>query len=128
MAAMTLLSFISYRLTSEISFEYRCTAVQVKSYLKNTSVIKVVTIKITDNFCYKRKPLHASTKSTLFAVSKDKWNTKEYTVSPCRMHCTHCGMPKSTSRTEAMSNSEKSSLYPYNYASRKFHYKAFELI
>ena len=28
-------------------------------------------------------------------------------VSPSRMHCTYCGMPKGTSQEEATSNSEK---------------------
>ena len=32
-----------------------------------------------DNFHYERKPSCATTKSTLFAVSKDEWNTKEDT-------------------------------------------------
>jgi len=33
-------------------------------------------VKITNNFCYEWKP---TTKLTLFAVSKDKWDTKEGT-------------------------------------------------
>ena len=32
-----------------------------------------------DNFCYEGKPLHATAKLTLFAVSKDEWDTKEDT-------------------------------------------------
>jgi len=39
------------------------------------------------------KPSHATTKSTLFAVSKDECNTKEDT-----------GMPKGTSEAEATSS------------------------
>jgi len=50
-----------------------------------------------------RKPSRTITKSTLFTVSKDEWNTKEGTG---RMH-TYRGMPKDTSRAEAMSNNEK---------------------
>ena len=32
-----------------------------------------------DDFRYEGKPSHATTKSTLFAVSKDEWDTKEDT-------------------------------------------------
>jgi len=40
--------------------------------MKRISAIKVATMKITNDFCYERKPSHATTKSTLFAVSKDE--------------------------------------------------------
>jgi len=41
------------------------------------SIIKIATMKITDDFCYK---CHVpTTKSTLFTVSKDEWDTKEGT-------------------------------------------------
>ena len=33
----------------------------------------------TDDFCYEGKPSRATTKSTLFTVSKDEWDTKEDT-------------------------------------------------
>ena len=36
-------------------------------------------MKNTDNFRYKGKPSRATAKSTLFAVSKDDWHTKENT-------------------------------------------------
>ena len=36
-------------------------------------------MKNTDDFCFEGKPSHATAKSTLFAVSKDEWDTKEYT-------------------------------------------------
>ena len=36
-------------------------------------------MKNTDNFRYEWKPSHATTKLTLFAVSKDEWDTKEDT-------------------------------------------------
>jgi len=39
-----------------------------------------------------------TTKSTLFAVRKDEWDTKEGTVSPWRMHCLYSGMAKGTSQ------------------------------
>ena len=41
--------------------------------------LKVATMKNTDDFCYKGNPSHATTKSALFAVSKDEWDTKEDT-------------------------------------------------
>ena len=36
-------------------------------------------MKNTDDFHYEGKLSHATAKSTLFAVSKDEWNTKEDT-------------------------------------------------
>ena len=36
-------------------------------------------MKKTDDFYYKEKPSNATAKSTLFAVSKDEWDTKEDT-------------------------------------------------
>ena len=36
-------------------------------------------MKNTDNFRYEGKPSRATTISTLFAVSKDEWDTKEDT-------------------------------------------------
>ena len=52
-----------------------------------------------------RKPSYATTKLTLFTVSKD---TRRTLVSPRRMHWASCSMPKGTSRAEVTSNSEKS--------------------
>ena len=80
----------SYRLKSEVSITLRCrlcstryTAVWIKSCLKSTSAIKIATMTNTDDFrnqvCYKGKPSRVITKSTLFAVSKDEWDTKEDT-------------------------------------------------
>ena len=43
------------------------------------SAIKTATMKNTDDFCYEGKPSRAIVKSTLFAVSKDEWDTKEDT-------------------------------------------------
>ena len=80
----THLSYINYHLKSEISttlhcrlFSTRYTAVQIKNCLKSTSAIKIATMTKTDDFRYEGKPSHAITKSTLFAVSKDEWDTKE---------------------------------------------------
>ena len=76
--------------------------------LKSTSTIKVATMKNMDDFRYEGKPSHTTAKSTLFAVSKDEWDTNEENgKSMKRMHCTYCGMPKGTSRVEVTLNSEK---------------------
>ena len=79
-------SYINYCLKSEVSitlcFELcstHYTAVRIKNCSKSTSATKVATMKNTDDFHYKGKPSHATTKSTLFAVSKDEWDTKEDT-------------------------------------------------
>ena len=44
--------------------------------LKSTSVIKVATMKNTDNFCYAKEAIACNHQ---FTVSKDEWNTKEGT-------------------------------------------------
>jgi len=62
-------------------------------------------MKNTDIF--RRKPLCATTKSTLFTVSKDEWNTKEDTGKSLKNALAYCCMPKGTSRAEAMSSSER---------------------
>ena len=73
-------------LKSEVSITLRCrlcstryTAVRIKNCLKSTSAIKIATMKKTDDFRYEGKPSCATAKSTLFAVSKDEWYTKEDT-------------------------------------------------
>ena len=43
------------------------------------SAIKIATITNMDDFRYEGKPSRAIAKSTLFAVSKDEWDTKEDT-------------------------------------------------
>ena len=76
----------NYHLKNKASITLRCrlcstryTAVQIKNYSKSISAIKVVTMKNTDDFHYEGKPSCAAAKSTLFAVSKDEWDTKEDT-------------------------------------------------
>ena len=79
--------YINYHLKSEVSITLRCqlcstwyTAVRIKNCLKSTSAIKIATMTNTDNFRYREgKPSCAIAKSTLFAVSKDEWDTKEDT-------------------------------------------------
>ena len=82
----TPISYINYRLKSELSITLRCqlcstryTAVRIKNCLKSTSAIKIATMKNTNDFRYERKPSRATTKSTPFAVSKDEWDAKEDT-------------------------------------------------
>ena len=80
-------SYINYHLKSEVSITLRCRlcstcyiAVRIKNCLKSTSAIKIVTMTNTDDFRYEGKPSCAIiTKSTLFTVSKDEWDTKEDT-------------------------------------------------
>ena len=94
--------FISMR--SEVSIHYASfqlcsscyTAVQINS-LKSNSVIKV-TLKKWGWF-----PLH---KGSLLSAKMDR-TQRRMLVSPWRMHCMFCSMPKCTSQAEAMSNREK---------------------
>jgi len=58
------------------------TAIQINNCLKSTSVIKVATMKNTDNLLgtisvTQMKPSRVTTKLMQFTVSKDEWNTKE---------------------------------------------------
>jgi len=48
-----------------------------------------------------------TTKSTLFVVSNDEWDTKEGTGMSKKKHCTYRGKTKGTSWAEAMLNSKK---------------------
>jgi len=59
-------------------------------------------MKNMDNFCYEKKPLHATTKLTSLAVSINGTQRKPL----ARMHCVYCGVPNGTSWAEATSNSE----------------------
>ena len=76
----------SYQLSSknEVPITLHCqlcstcyTAVQIKNSSKSTSTVKVATMKNMDDFCYEGEPSCATAKLTLFAVSKDEWDTKE---------------------------------------------------
>ena len=79
-------SYINNCLKSEVFITLRCrlcstryTAVQTKNCLKSTSAVKIATVTNTDDFRYEGKPSRAIAKLTLFAVSKDEWDTKEDT-------------------------------------------------
>ena len=55
------------------------TAVRIKNHSKSTSANKIATVNNMDDFHYEGIPSHATTKLTLFAVSKDELDTKEDT-------------------------------------------------
>jgi len=78
------------------------TAVQIK---KSTSVIKVDTMKSTDDFSLCKGSHHVQPRLSL--STKMNGTQRRTLVSPRRTHCMHCGMPKGTSLAEATSNSEK---------------------
>ena len=58
-------------------------------------------------FRYKGKPSRATTKPTLFAVSKDEWDTKEDTGKSMKNALYVLWYAKSTSRAESTSKIEK---------------------
>ena len=79
-------SYINYCLTSEVSI--RCVVgyvqpvtqqYEIRNCSKSISVIKTGTMKNTDNFGYEGKPSHVIVQSTLFAASKNEWDTKKDT-------------------------------------------------
>ena len=79
-------SYINYHLKSEVSLRFVVSYVQpITQQYKSRTVRKALlqsktaTMKNTDDFHYKGKPSHATAKSTLFAVSKDEWDTKKDT-------------------------------------------------
>ena len=114
------------------------TAVRIKSHSKSTSTNKIATMKNTGNFRYEGKSSRATTKSTLLAVSKDEWDTKEDTGKSIKNTFYVLQHAKGTSRAKATSNSEKikpvalaiielhlsegiSQSVTYSAVSRKFH-------
>ena len=122
-------SYINYYLKSEVSITLRCqlcstryTAVWIKNYSKSTAAIKVPNVKNTDNFRYEGKPSRATANHHFSLSAKMNGTQRRTLVSPWRMHCMYCGMPKGTSRTEATSNSEK--IKPVALAVIKLHLSA----
>ena len=61
----------------------------------------------TDDFRYEGKPSRATTKSTLFVVSKDEWDTKEDTGKFMKNALYVLWYAKDSCQAEVMSNSEK---------------------
>ena len=80
-------SYINFCLKSEASVTLCCQLCSNKNFWlhsstnknfwKSTSAIKVATMKNTDDFCYEGKQSRATTKSALFTLNKDEWDTKE---------------------------------------------------
>jgi len=80
-------------------------AVQINSCSKNSFVIQVTTMKNRDDFVVKGRAITCHHQFDTFTISKDNLPL----VSPLKMHCVYCCMPKGTSWAEATSNSKKSS-------------------
>ena len=81
---------------------------RIKNCSKSTSAIKIATMKNTDNFRYAKGSHHVLPPNRHLSLSAKMNGTQRRTlVSPRRMHCMYCGMPKGTSRAEVTSNSEK---------------------
>jgi len=66
-----------------------------------------------NNLDFERKPLCKTTKSALFTVSKDEWDTKGKSMKNVLYILQY--MSKGTSRTKATPNNEKSSPLPKLY-------------
>ena len=81
------------------------TAVRIKKCLKSTSVLKVATMKNTDDFSLRKGSHHVQHQINAFHCQSG--TQRRTLVSPWRVRCTYSGTPKGTSRAEATSNSEK---------------------
>jgi len=75
------LSYINYRLKRRQFIDGYVqpvyTALPINNYLKRTSAIKVATMKITLNFCYKWKLPCAYQQIHTFHGEQDEWDTKK---------------------------------------------------
>ena len=95
---------------SEVSITIHIDYVQpVTQQYESITVQKapIATMKNTDDFHYKGKPSCATAKSTLYAVSKDEWDTKEDTGKSMKNALYVLRYAKGTCRSEAKSNSDK---------------------
>ena len=93
----------------------RYTVIQIKNCSESTSVIKVATKKNTDDFRYAMETITWRYNHQIDTFCcQQKWieHKRGTLVSPWRMHCMYCSIPKGTLWAEVMLNSEKSSLYP----------------
>ena len=84
---------------SKVKYHCQLCSTQYESRTVRKAPLQSKHCENTDNFCYERKPPHATTKLTLFTLSKDEWDTKEGTGKSC-------GMPKGTYWTKVMWNSK----------------------
>ena len=110
-------SYINYCLKRLNIIMVRCqlcstcyTALWIKNSSKSTSVI---TMKILDNFCYKKEAIMCNRTIVAFCCQQRWMEHKSKTmVSPWQMHRTYFGMTRDTSYAEEMSNSKQLNLYP----------------
>ena len=63
-------------------------------------------MKNMDDFCFEGATCNHQI-DTFLLSAKMNWTQRRTLVSPRRMHCMFCSMPKGTSWAEATSNSEK---------------------
>ena len=85
------------------------TVVRIKKCLKSTSVLKVATMKNTYDFSLRKGSHQVQPPNQRFSLSAKMNGTQRRTlVSPWRIHCTHCGVPKGTSRVEQCKNQARS--------------------
>ena len=87
---------IHYTFCQLCSTYYTCTAVQIKNCSKSTSVIKVATVKNTDNFHYTSKGSNHVIPPNRHFLRPAKMNgTHRRTLkSSWGIHYMYCGMPK----------------------------------
>jgi len=86
-------------------FSTHYTAVRIKNCLKSTSAIKVATTQKYGWFLLRKGSHHMQPpKINVFYCQQRRM---EHKVSPWRMHCIYCGMPKCTSQAKATSISKK---------------------
>ena len=79
------------------------TAIPIKNCLKCTSAIKVATMKDTDGFHYAKEAIMCKTKSQHFLLSAKMNGIQRRTlVSPWRMYCMYCSIPKDTDHYQVM--------------------------
>ena len=69
-------------------------------------------MKNMDDFRFEGKPLRATAKSTLFAVSKDEWDKKEDTGIPMKNALYIAVCQKTSLGSKRHRKVKKSSLYP----------------
>ena len=95
-------SYINYCLKSEVSIMLCCrlcsthyTTVRIKNCLKSTSAIKIATIKI-QTFSVTKGSHHVLLPNQHFSSTKMNGTQRRALVSPWRIHCLYCSMPKGT--------------------------------
>ena len=102
---------IHYALLSATVCSAHYTALQVKNSCKIVSASSPFTTENMDDShlqTYCREAMHRISMNRHLGLSAKRNGTQRRTkVSSLCIHCTHCGMPKGTSRDEVTSNREK---------------------